>query len=63
MAKEWARLMNGETVDFELRLKRPFATGEVVGGEKVEGSTWIIAAAYPEKDADQQIVGVLGCIT
>lgn len=63
MDREWGRLIAGENVNFELRLKRPFITGEVVSGEKVEGHTWIIAAAYAEKDLNGTVVGVLGCIT
>lgn len=63
MDREWAKLLAGEHVNFELRLKRPFIAEEVVGGEKVEGFTWIIAAAYAEMDSDNKVVGILGCIT
>jgi len=59
----WDKLLEGENVSFELRLKRPFFASEIVGGERVEGYTWIIAAAYAEKDADGNVVGILGCIT
>ena len=61
--KEWAKSTAGETVNFEMRLKRPFVAEDFDGGERIEGSTWIIAAAYAEKDINDQVVGVLGCIT
>jgi hypothetical protein len=60
---EWSELLGGETVSFELRLRRSFVAEEFVSGEKVEGSTWIIAAAYPECLEDGTVVGILGCIT
>lgn len=63
MDREWGKLLVGETVSFELRLRRRFEVEEIVGGEKVEGFTWIIAAAYAEKDPDGTVVGILGCIT
>ena len=64
MNREWAKLLDGEKVSFELRLKRPFVAEEVVGDEKVEGLLiWIIAAAYAEKAQDGTVVGILGCIT
>jgi hypothetical protein len=63
MDREWGKLVLGETVSFELRLRRRFAVEEIVGGEKVEGFTWIIAAAYAEKDQDGTVVGILGCLT
>jgi signal transduction histidine kinase/FixJ family two-component response regulator len=63
MDKEWAKLLSGSDVSFELRLKQPFvAETELVNGEKAEGHTWIIASAYPEMVGDT-VVGVLGCIT
>ncbi|KAE9366560.1 putative histidine kinase M3YPp [Stipitochalara longipes BDJ] len=63
MDREWAKLLNGATVSFELRLKSPFVAEEIVPGEKVEGFTWIIAAAYPERDINGSVIGILGCIT
>jgi len=63
MDREWAKLLGGETVSFELRLRRRFKVEETVGGEKVEGFTWIIAAAYAEKDQNGTVVGILGCLT
>ncbi|KAH8669640.1 putative histidine kinase M3YPp [Tricladium varicosporioides] len=61
--REWAKLLQGDNVSFELRLRRPWVADEVVAGEKAEGSTWIIAAAYAEKAEDDTVLGVLGCIT
>jgi hypothetical protein len=63
MDREWAKLLNGENVKFELRLRRLFVAEEIVGREKMEGFTWIIAAAYSEKADDGTVVGLLGCIT
>ncbi|TVY84027.1 Hybrid signal transduction histidine kinase K [Lachnellula suecica] len=64
MDVQWAKLVSGKpTPPFELRLRRSFAAEETVGGEKVEGFTWIIAAAYAERDEEGAIVGILGCIT
>jgi hypothetical protein len=59
----WGKLMDGEEVNFEIRLKRPFVTEEFVAGEKVNGPTWIIAAAYAEKNEAGEVTGILGCIT
>lgn len=63
MDQQWAKLGSGETVEFELRLKKPFDSGEEVDGERVHGFTWIIAAAYPEKRPDGTVKGILGCLT
>jgi signal transduction histidine kinase/DNA-binding NarL/FixJ family response regulator len=64
MDKEWAKLLGGEAVSFELRLKQPFiAEKELIIGEKVEGPMWIIAAAYPDTDDEGNVVGILGCLT
>jgi len=63
MDREWAKLLGGEPVSFEMRLRRPFVAEEIVPGEKVEGFTWIIAAAYPERAEDGTVVGISGCIT
>lgn len=64
MDLEWARLsVQGQPVSFEIRLRKPFSAAENVGGEKVEGVTWIIAAAYPERSKEGRITGILGCIT
>ena len=63
MDREWKKLLGGATVSFELRLKSPFVAEEIVPGEKVEGFTWIIAAAYPERDINGAVIGILGCLT
>ncbi|KAE8443515.1 hypothetical protein EG329_001755 [Mollisiaceae sp. DMI_Dod_QoI] len=61
--QEWAKLLNGEPVNVELRLRRKFVAAELVAGEKVMGFTWIIAAAYPEQAEDGTVTGILGCLT
>jgi hypothetical protein len=61
--REWVKLLAGATVSFEVRLKPPFLAEEIVPGEKVEGFTWIIAAAYPERDINGTVIGILGCLT
>lgn len=48
MDEEWGKLLAGNLVSFEIRLRTPFVAEELVNGEKVEGNTWIIASAYPE---------------
>ncbi|KAL2061257.1 hypothetical protein VTL71DRAFT_7530 [Oculimacula yallundae] len=63
MAQEWNKLLSGDVVNFEIRLKRAFIAEDVVDGERVEGNAWILAAAYPERSADGTVIGVLGCIT
>ncbi|CZT04501.1 related to sensory transduction histidine kinase [Rhynchosporium agropyri] len=63
MAQEWAKLLSGEAVNFEIRLRRPFIAEDVIDGEQVEGYTWILAAAYPERSSDGIVLGILGCIT
>lgn len=56
MDAHWVKLGEGIPVTFEIRLKRPFTPQEeIVSGEKVEGPTWIIAAAYPEKAEDGSV--------
>ena len=63
MDREWTKLLNGETVNFELRLNRLFENEEIVPGIKGESHRWIIAAAYPERADDGTVTGILGCIT
>lgn len=63
MDEKWAELGAGVDVSFEIRLSRPFKAAEIVGGEQVEGSTWILAAAYAQKDDDGAIHSILGCLT
>jgi hypothetical protein len=63
MDSEWAKIMNGQHVTFEIRLKKLFEAEESQGGQKVKGPSWSIAAAYPEKAEDGTVIGVLGCIT
>jgi hypothetical protein len=49
----WTKLTAGISIQaFEIRLKRPYSPEEIVGGEQVEGPTWIIASCYPEKAQD-----------
>lgn len=62
MDREWGKLLGGEPVSFEIRLTTPFNTEELVPGEKVEGHTWILASAYPQKSAGA-VTGILGCLT
>jgi hypothetical protein len=63
MEVEWGKLLAGNAVSFELRLRKPFVAEELINGEKVEGCTWIIASAYPEKSDDGTVTAVLGCLT
>lgn len=63
MDAEWAKLGSGASVSFEIRLRKPFKATEVVGGEKVEGDTWILASAYSQRREDGTISSILGCLT
>lgn len=63
MDLHWGKLLSGEATSFEIRLKHRFEAEEVVGGEKVQGYTWIIAGAYAEKNMRGEVVGILGCMT
>ncbi|KAJ5041797.1 uncharacterized protein L3040_005364 [Drepanopeziza brunnea f. sp. 'multigermtubi'] len=63
MATEWSKLLQGESVNLELRLRRQFNAEELVDGERVDGNRWILAAAYPERATDGTVIGILGCIT
>jgi PAS domain-containing protein len=63
MDLEWAKLLSGETVSFELRLRKPWVSPEVVDGKNVMGVTWIIAAAFPEKGVDGKVKSVYGTLT
>jgi signal transduction histidine kinase/AmiR/NasT family two-component response regulator len=60
---EWAKLTAGEPVQFEIRLKRPFKTEEILHGEAISGDTVVLAAAYADKTEDGTVKGVLGCLT
>lgn len=63
MDQEWANLSTGQPVSFEIRLKKPFKAAEIVGVERVEGPTWILAAAYATKREDGTVTAVTGCMT
>lgn len=63
MDAHWERLMAGEPVSFEIRLRALFKSADKIGDEEIDGPAWIIAAAYPEKSDDGRVVGVLGCLT
>lgn len=63
MDEQWAKLSAGAAVSFELRLRKPFSAAEIVGGEKVEGDTWILAAAYSQTHEDGTVSSILGCVT
>ncbi|KAJ4416460.1 hypothetical protein N0V82_006725 [Gnomoniopsis sp. IMI 355080] len=63
MDAEWANLGSGASVSFEIRLRKPFKAAEVVGGERVEGDTWILASAYSQRGKDGSISSILGCLT
>ncbi|QIW98421.1 hypothetical protein AMS68_003939 [Peltaster fructicola] len=62
---EWAKLLQGASVVFEMRWQRPFhpEVDEYFSGELIEGPTWTIASAYAEKYADGSVKGILGCLT
>lgn len=64
MDKEWAKLLSGLAVSFELRLKQQFVPeNNFTNGETAEGSMWIIASAYPEVNEDGSVAGILGTLT
>ncbi|WPH05063.1 Hypothetical protein R9X50_00796200 [Acrodontium crateriforme] len=59
---QWAKLQQGESVRFEVRFNRPFVADDVVHGEKLEGETWILIAAYADCRSDGSVRGILGCL-
>lgn len=63
MDAQWKKLMAGEPVSFEIRLRALFKGADKIGDEEIDGAIWIIQAAYPEKADDGKVVGVLGCLT
>ena len=63
MNREWAKLTSGDSVHFELRLKRPFETEEALNGESIRGETWILASAYADKNDDGTVRGILGALS
>jgi signal transduction histidine kinase/DNA-binding NarL/FixJ family response regulator len=63
MDAAWDKLLRGEPISLEVRLNKTFEAEEFQEGQRVSGPTWIIAAAYPEKDHAGRVVGVLGCLT
>jgi len=63
MDREWAKLTAGDSVNFELRLKRPFETEEALNGESIRGETWITASAYADKNEDGTVKGILGALS
>ncbi|KAK5121831.1 hypothetical protein LTR85_004706 [Meristemomyces frigidus] len=60
---DWSSLAEGETLNVEVRLRKPFVSGEVFRGQQVEGHTWIIASAYAERHENGSLRGLLGCFT
>ncbi|KAK4543510.1 hypothetical protein LTR36_005404 [Oleoguttula mirabilis] len=60
---DWSGLAIGETRNVEVRLRKPFVSGEVFRGQQVEGHTWIIASAYAERNANGALTGISGCFT
>ncbi|ESZ97238.1 putative histidine kinase M3YPp [Sclerotinia borealis F-4128] len=63
MELNWKKLMDGEPVAFEIRLRTLFKGADKIGDEEIDGAIWTIVAAYPEKADDGTVVGVLGCMT
>jgi len=64
MDREWVKLLNGENVSFELRLRAKFGGDDIIHGEKMEeAATWVLAAAYPERADDGTVTAILGCLT
>ncbi|KAL3426864.1 histidine kinase hhk13p [Phlyctema vagabunda] len=63
MDVKWHKLLDGQSVSFELRLKTTFVSPSSINGKQAEGNTWILAAAYPEKNEDGEVTGILGCLT
>lgn len=63
MDGEWAKLLSGQSVSFEIRLRRSFVAEELFDGEEVKGEAWILAAAYGERNDDGTITAILGCLT
>lgn len=63
MDMEWAKLSAGASASFEIRLRKPFKAAEIVGGERVEGDTWILASAYSQTREDGTVSSILGCLT
>lgn len=60
-AGKWALMREGETLQFEIRLSKPFITDDFVDGQRLEGETWVAAAAHAEYK-DGQVVNVVGTV-
>lgn len=68
--QQWSRLLAGEEVHYESRLKKPFITDEIYDGERMIGETWVLTAAYAMRDdsrgvesADSDsVLGIFGCL-
>ncbi|EME40586.1 hypothetical protein DOTSEDRAFT_74214 [Dothistroma septosporum NZE10] len=65
--QQWRRLMAGEEVRFESRLKKPFITDETYDGERMAGETWVLTAAYAMRDDSSgpdgdSVQGIFGCL-
>lgn len=54
-------MREGETLQFEIRLSKPFITDDFVDGQRLEGETWVAAAAHAEYK-DGQVVNVVGTV-
>lgn len=65
---QWKKLLAGEQVHFECRLDKQFLTDEVFGGERMQGESWVLVAAYAMRNQNTDgtnkasMKGVFGCM-
>lgn len=60
--QQWARLVTGETLKFEIRFAKPYATDDWINGERLQGTTWAAASAYAERDSEGNVKNILGTV-
>lgn len=60
--QNWAKLVAGESVQFEARLKRKFTAADALSGETIEAETWFLSAAFSIKSDDGSIHNIQGAL-
>ncbi|KAK4495273.1 hypothetical protein PRZ48_013602 [Zasmidium cellare] len=60
-AGKWSLMQEGEALQFEIRLSKPFISDDFVDGQRLQGDTWVAAAAHAEYK-DGKVLNVVGTV-
>lgn len=53
---------DGETVRFEVKLKKPWVAEDLVRGERIQGETWVLSAGYALRNPDGSVRALQGAL-